>query len=118
MDEFTGYLSAAKDVLPQAKRVMDPFHVVHLAAETHRVPAADPAGHTRASWPVRQPRVYAIKRALLTRATSSRKRDARQCSPTRNTSMSRSPNAHSDTCDRVIIYAHNRTMPRNRSRTD
>ena len=60
-------------------------------------------------------RLYGIKRALLTRATSSRKRDARQCSPTRNTSMSRSPNAHSDTCDRVIIYAHNRTIPRNRS---
>lgn len=53
MDEFTGYHSAAKDVLPQFKRVMGPFHVVHLAAETHRVPAADPAGHTRASWPVR-----------------------------------------------------------------
>ncbi len=29
-------------------------------------------------------RLYGIKRALLTRATSSRKRDARQCSPTSN----------------------------------
>nr|WP_313905587.1 transposase [Rhodococcus sp. KBS0724] len=28
-----GYHSAVKDVLPQTRKVMDPFHVVHLAAE-------------------------------------------------------------------------------------
>lgn len=33
MDGFTGYHRAAKDVLPRARTVMDPFHVVHLAAE-------------------------------------------------------------------------------------
>lgn len=33
MDGFAGYRSAAKNVLPQAGTVMDPFHVVHLAAE-------------------------------------------------------------------------------------
>ncbi|GAB3649225.1 ISL3-like element IS31831 family transposase [Corynebacterium nasicanis] len=33
MDGFTGYASAVDQVLPQATKVMDPFHVVHLAAD-------------------------------------------------------------------------------------
>ena len=33
MDGFTGYASAVDEVLPHATKVMDPFHVVHLAAE-------------------------------------------------------------------------------------
>ncbi|MFC6146789.1 transposase, partial [Corynebacterium nasicanis] len=33
MDGFTGYASAMDQVLPQATKVMDPFHVVHLAAD-------------------------------------------------------------------------------------
>ena len=33
MDGFTGYASAVDQVLPQARKVMDPFHVVHLAAD-------------------------------------------------------------------------------------
>lgn len=33
MDGFTGYALAVKEVLPQATKVMDPFHVVHLAAD-------------------------------------------------------------------------------------
>lgn len=33
MDGFTGYASTVEEVLPQATTVMDPFHVVHLAAE-------------------------------------------------------------------------------------
>ena len=33
MDGFTGYATAVDEVLPQARRVMDPFHVVHLAAD-------------------------------------------------------------------------------------
>lgn len=33
MDGFAGYATATKQVLPQAQVVMDPFHVVHLAAE-------------------------------------------------------------------------------------
>lgn len=33
MDGFTGYHRAASEALPQARAVMDPFHVVHLAAE-------------------------------------------------------------------------------------
>ena len=31
MDGFTGFKSAAAEELPDAKAVMDPFHVVHLA---------------------------------------------------------------------------------------
>lgn len=33
MDGFTGYASAVDQVLPDATKVMDPFHVVHLAAD-------------------------------------------------------------------------------------
>ena len=33
MDGFTGYATAVDQVLPQARKVMDPFHVVHLAAD-------------------------------------------------------------------------------------
>ncbi len=33
MDGFTGYASAVDQVLPGATKVMDPFHVVHLAAD-------------------------------------------------------------------------------------
>ena len=33
MDGFTGYASAVDQMLPDATKVMDPFHVVHLAAD-------------------------------------------------------------------------------------
>ncbi len=33
MDGFTGYATAVEEQLPQADKVMDPFHVVHLAAD-------------------------------------------------------------------------------------
>ncbi|WIM71207.1 ISL3 family transposase [Corynebacterium suedekumii] len=33
MDGFAGYATAVDEVLPQATKVMDPFHVVHLAAD-------------------------------------------------------------------------------------
>ncbi|MGD7003891.1 ISL3 family transposase [Corynebacterium halotolerans] len=33
MDGFAGYASAVDQVLPDATKVMDPFHVVHLAAD-------------------------------------------------------------------------------------
>lgn len=33
MDGFTSYASAVDEVLPHATKVMDPFHVVHLAAD-------------------------------------------------------------------------------------
>ena len=67
MDGFAGYHRAAKSALPQARAVMDPFHVVHLAAEKltlarqriqlqlhgHRGRSGDP--------------LYGIRRVLLTR---------------------------------------------------
>ena len=33
MDGFTGFKSAATEELPDARAVMDPFHVVHLAGD-------------------------------------------------------------------------------------
>ena len=33
MDGFTGYATAVDHALPTARKVMDPFHVVHLAAD-------------------------------------------------------------------------------------
>ena len=33
MDGFTGFKSAAAEELPDARAVMDPFHVVHLAGD-------------------------------------------------------------------------------------
>lgn len=33
MDGFTGYAAAVDQVLPRARKVMDPFHVVHLATD-------------------------------------------------------------------------------------
>ena len=33
MDGFTGFKSAAVEEFPDARAVMDPFHVVHLAGD-------------------------------------------------------------------------------------
>ncbi|MGC0367077.1 transposase [Rhodococcus sp. 27YEA15] len=67
MDGFAGYHKAAKDVLPQARTVMDPFHVVHLAAEKltgcrQRVQQVTLGHRGRSGDPL-----YGIKRVLLTR---------------------------------------------------
>lgn len=69
MDGFAGYHSAAKNVLPQARTVMDPFHVVHLAAEKltvcrQRVQQVTLGHRGRSGDPL-----YGIKRVLLTRKT-------------------------------------------------
>ncbi|WP_415394476.1 ISL3 family transposase [Rhodococcus globerulus] len=67
MDGFAGYHSAAKEGLPQARTVMDPFHVVHLAAEKltvcrQRVQQITLGHRGRSGDPL-----YGIKRVLLTR---------------------------------------------------
>ncbi len=67
MDGFAGYHSAAKEALPQARTVMDPFHVVHLAAEKltvcrQRVQQVTLGHRGRSGDPL-----YGIKRVLLTR---------------------------------------------------
>ncbi len=33
MDGFQGYATASKELIPSARRVMDPFHVVRLAGD-------------------------------------------------------------------------------------
>ena len=67
MDGFTGYHSATTEALPDARPVMDPFHVVHLAAEKLTVCRQriqqDTCGHRgRSGDPL-----YGIRRTLLTR---------------------------------------------------
>lgn len=67
MDGFTGYHTAAKDALPHARTVMDPFHVVHLAAEKlttcrQRIQQATRGHRGRSGDPL-----YGIRRILLTR---------------------------------------------------
>ena len=67
MDGFTGYAKAATQHLTQARQVMDPFHVVHLAIDKltacrQRV-QSETMGHCgRSGDPL-----YGIRRILLTR---------------------------------------------------
>ncbi len=67
MDGFTGYRTAAAEALPAARAVMDPFHVVHLAAEKLTVCRQriqqDTCGHRgRTGDPL-----FGIRRIVLTR---------------------------------------------------
>lgn len=67
MDGFTGYATAAAKHLTNARTVMDPFHVVHLAAgkldECRRRVQTETVGHRgRKSDPL-----YGIRRTMLTR---------------------------------------------------
>jgi len=67
MDGFAGYHTAAVQAVPAARTVMDPFHVVHLAADKltvcrKRVQQATTGDRGRTGDPL-----YAIRRALLTR---------------------------------------------------
>lgn len=69
MDGFVGYRTAAEKSLPQARTVMDPFHVVHLAAEKlglcrQRVQQATLGHRGRSGDPL-----FGIRRVLLTRET-------------------------------------------------
>ena len=67
MDGFAGYHIAAATAVPEARTVMDPFHVVHLSAEKltlcrQRVQQATTGHRGRAGDPL-----YGIRRTLLTR---------------------------------------------------
>ncbi|WP_343954197.1 transposase, partial [Tsukamurella spumae] len=67
MDGFTGYRTAAETELPQAVTVMDPFHVVHLAADKltmcrQRIQQATCGHRGRKGDPL-----YGIRRLVLTR---------------------------------------------------
>ena len=68
MDGFTGFKSAAGEELPQARAVMDPFHVVALAASKldqcrRRIQRAITGRRGRAG-----DRLYRARRTLLTGA--------------------------------------------------
>lgn len=68
MDGFAGYRTATAEALPAARAVMDPFHVVHLAADKLTVcrqrVQQDTCGHRgRTGDPL-----FGIRRILLTRA--------------------------------------------------
>ncbi|MGP5039748.1 ISL3 family transposase, partial [Corynebacterium variabile] len=69
MDGFTGYAKAATQHLAQARQVMDPFHVVHLAIDKltacrQRVQNETMGHRGRSGDPL-----YGIRRILLTRKT-------------------------------------------------
>ena len=68
MDGFAGYHSAAASAVPAARTVMDPFHVVHLAADKltvcrQRIQQATTGHRGRTGDPL-----YGIRRILRTRA--------------------------------------------------
>lgn len=68
MDGFAGYHTAAASAVPAARTVMDPFHVVHLAADKlttcrQRIQQATTGHRGRAGDPL-----YGIRRTLSTRA--------------------------------------------------
>lgn len=68
MDGFAGYHSAAAKAMPEARTVMDPFHVVHLAADKltvcrQRIQQATTGHRGRTGDPL-----YGIRRTLNTRA--------------------------------------------------
>lgn len=67
MDGFAGYHTAVGEQLPTAKKVMDPFHVVHLAADKltktrQRIQQATCGHRGRSGDPL-----YGVRRILLTR---------------------------------------------------
>src|SRR5699024_3471367 len=69
LDGFAGYHRAAAESLPAATTVMDPFHVVHLAAQKltacrQRIQQATCGHRGRSGEPL-----YGVRRVLLTRTT-------------------------------------------------
>lgn len=65
---FAGYHRAAKESLPQARAVMDPFHVVHLAAEKLTLARQRIQQETRGHRGRSGDPLFRIRRVLLTRA--------------------------------------------------
>ncbi|MCT2141394.1 transposase, partial [Dietzia cinnamea] len=68
MDGFAGYHTAAAKAVPEARTVMDPFHVVHLASDKltvcrQRIQQATTGHRGRTGDPL-----YGIRRILRTRA--------------------------------------------------
>ena len=67
MDGFTGYVTAVDQVLPQARKVMDPFHVVHLAADKLTVFRQRLQRETTGRRGRKEDPLYKYRRTLLTR---------------------------------------------------
>lgn len=67
MDGFTGYASAVDETLPSAAKVMDPFHVVHLAADKLTGCRQRLQRETTGRRGCRKDPLYTHRRALLTR---------------------------------------------------
>lgn len=67
MDGFTGYATAVDEALPDAVKVMDPFHVVHLAADKLTVCRQRLQRETTGRRGRAQDPLYKNRKALLTR---------------------------------------------------
>ena len=67
MDGFSGYRTATEEALNKARAVMDPFHVVHLAAEKLTLCRQRVQQDTRGHRGRRGDPLYGIRRTLLTR---------------------------------------------------
>jgi transposase len=96
MDGFTGFKTATSEELPDAVTVMDPFHVVRLAA-THST-AVDAASSKTCTGTAAEPRIRSI--GLGGRCTpaptcspTDRRPGSKRCSPTTTTCRSRRPGA-------------------------
>ena len=96
MDGFTGFKSAAAEELPDARAVMDPFHVVHLAGKAldeciRRIQQELHHRRGRATDPL-----YKARRMLHTRScllTSRQQHQLLNLLPSRSTLPSKSPGA-------------------------
>ena len=96
MDGFTGFKSAAAEELPNARAVMDPFHVVHLAGNAldecrRRIQQELATGAGVPPTPCTRPAgCYTPDLACSHHASST---NYSTCFPVRSTSRSRSPGA-------------------------
>ena len=73
MDGFTGFKTAAAEEIPQAVAVMDPFHVVALAGQTHWTGADNGSS--------RSPAGTAAARGILSTGSAESSAPARTSSP-------------------------------------
>lgn len=69
MDGFTGYASAAQQTIPQAKKVMDPFHMVRLAGDKLTTCRQRLQRQTHGRRGRRHDPLYKNRKTLLTRDT-------------------------------------------------
>ena len=78
MDGFAGYATAVDQVLPEARKVMDPFHVVHLAADKLTVCRQRLQRETQGRRGRKDDPLYKHRRTLLTRTNYLTERQKRR----------------------------------------